>query len=77
VRDDPVEGRPWMNSKKMDNGRIWGSWAMGELYTKMDLQVNWETSCIIQFGEIGQFMNTLKIYYYNYSTFHLKAMHVC
>jgi hypothetical protein len=44
--------------KKMDNGRIWGSWALGN-HRKMDLWMNWETSGIIQFGEIGQFMNTI------------------
>lgn len=45
-------------SKKMDNGRIWGSWALGD--RKMDLWMNWETLGIIQFRGIGQFMNTLK-----------------
>lgn len=53
-----MEGRPWMNAKKwtmVEFGEV-GHWVN---HRKMDLWMNWETSGIIQFGDIEQFMNTL------------------
>ncbi len=58
VRDDPMEGRPWMNSKMtmVEFGEV-GHWVN---HRKMDLWINWETLGIIWFRGIGQFMNNLK-----------------